>query len=1063
MKRLLLLNFILVFVLLQQAMAQGRTVTGTVTDAATGEGLPGVAVLVQGTTVGTTTGADGAYTINVPEGSNTLSFRFIGYTTVTRNIDNASTIDVTMNVDTRQLEEVVVTAIGIEREQKALGYSVQQVGAEQIEKSTTPNLVNALNGKVAGVNIISASGAPGAPAKINIRGNTSIIGSNTPLFVIDGVPIDNSSSFTGNPDNGANNNLLGGVAVSNRAVDINPDDVESVSVLKGPAATALYGIRAGNGAIVITTKKGQKGKAVINYSTSYTLDRVNQLPELQRRYGQGSGGEFTGTFPGFNSVLSWGPLLDTMRFDGQPYLYDVNGFLVSQNDPTATEKRAIAYDNLDNFFETGHTWNNTLNLSGGTDKADYYVSLSHSTQNGVVPKSEFDRTSIRITGSTQLSEKLSTFGSANYIKSGGKRLQQGSNVSGVMLGLLRAPISFDLTNGIDDDPADNPASYVLPDGRQRTYREGAGYDNPFWSINRNPFEDDVNRLIGYIGGEYKFTDWFSSTLRVGTDFYNDRRTGGLDIFSRAAPAGQTFEEQIFNRDFNTDLLLTFNRDFSEDLNTRLILGHNYFLSRFQRLFSQGSTLANPTFFDLSNAASIIARENQRDIERVAAYADATISYKETYFLNLTGRNEWSSTLPSSDNSFFYPAVSFGFVFTEPLGLADGTTLPFGKFRISYAVAGNDAPAYSLTTPYVRPAWGDGWTAGISFPFRGVPGYAIATQLGNPDLKAEKNKSFETGLDLRFFENRLGLDFTYYRNVSEDQIIPVAFSATSGFLTKVLNAGEIENKGVEVVLRGTPVQTDNFNWDAIVNFTRNRSEVVELIEGVESITLNGFTRPTSRAVVGEPYGVLYGGKWARNEQGQILIGEDGFPFPADEEGIIGDPNPDWTAGITNTLSYKGINLSFLFDIRKGGDIWNGTEGIMRFFGTSKATENRGELFVFEGVKEDGTPNTQQVVLDESWYTGQGGGFGVVDEQFVEEASWVRLRELTLGYNLPSGWLEGSPISAVNVAFTGRNLWLDTDYSGIDPETNLTGASNGFGLEYFNMPNTRSYGLSLRVTF
>jgi len=1069
MKRSLLLSLLVVLAMLQQAAAQGRTVTGIATDQQTGQGLPGVAVLVQGTTVGTTTDTDGAYSINVPEGANTLEFRFIGYTTVTRPIGNAATINVAMRPDTRQLEEVVVTAIGIERERKALGYSTQQVGAAEIARTTNPNVVNALNGKVAGVNVISSSGAPGAGARINIRGSTSIIGTNQPLFVIDGVPIDNSSSFSGNPDaetagaGQANNNLLGGVAISNRAVDINPDDIESINVLKGGAATALYGIRAGNGAIIITTKKGQQGKAVVSYSTSFTLDRVNKLPELQDRFAQGTGGVFTGTIPDFESALSWGPLLDTMRFNGQPYRYDPNGFLVSQNDPTATEQRAIAYDNLENFFQTGQTWNNTLSLSGGTDKADYYVSLAHSTQSGVVPKSGFDRTSIRITGQTQLNEKLSTFGSANYIRSGGQRIQQGSNISGVMLGLLRTPRSFDLTNGIEDDPAGNPASYVFENGTQRTYREGAGYDNPFWTVNRNPFEDDVNRLIGYVGGDYKFTNWLSSTLRIGTDFYTDRRTGGLDIFSRASPPGQVFEEQLFKRDFNTDLFFTFNRDLAENFSVRLTLGHNYFLSRFQRLYTQGNTLATPTFFDLSNTASTISREDQVNIERVAAYADASVSFREMVFLNLTGRNEWSSTLPEDNNSFFYPAVSLGFVFTEALGMSENRSLPFGKLRASYAVVGNDAPAYVLTTPFIRPAWLDGWTSGISFPFRGVPGYVISTQLGNPDIKAEKNKSFETGVELRFLENRLGLDVTYYRNVSEDQIIPVSYSAASGFLTRILNAGEIENKGIEVVLNGTPVQAGEFSWEALVNFTRNRSEVVALEEGVESIILNGFTRPTSRAVVGQPYGVLYGGRWARDAQGRIIIGNDGFPMVASEEGVIGDPNPDWTAGITNTFTFKGLSLSALFDIREGGDIWNGTEGVMTFFGTSKRTENRGETHVFEGVREDGTPNTQEVVLDEAWYTANGGGFGEVDEEYVEDASWVRLRELTLGYNLPKTWLTGMWVSEAYIALTARNLWLNTDYTGIDPETNLTGASNGFGIEYFGMPNTRSYGVSLRVTF
>ncbi|MCX2739621.1 SusC/RagA family TonB-linked outer membrane protein [Pontibacter anaerobius] len=1062
MKKILLLSLMLALLLPLSGYSQGRVVTGKVVTAADAMPLPGVSVVVKGTTTGTATDADGNFSLNVPEGNNVLVFRFIGYRTMERTVGNESVINVALQEDTRQLEEVVVTAIGIERETKALGYSVQEVGTEELARSTQPSIANAINGKVAGVNITSSSGAPGAGQRIVIRGATSVTGNNQPLFVIDGVPIDNSTTAAGNPNQGTNA-VLSGVANSNRAVDINPEDIESVTVLKGPAATALYGIRAGSGAIVITTKKGKEGRAVINYNTSFTLDYVNKLPELQQRYSQGSDGEFTGTFSGFNSVLSWGAPLDQLRFDGQPYPYDPNGFLVPADSSAATDQRAIAYDNLDNFFETGKTWTNTLSISGGTEKAEYYVSLGHTDQEGVVPKSDFQRTSVRVTGSTQLNDKFRTFGSANYIKSGGRRVQQGSNISGVMLGLLRAPITFDLSGGFGEEGDENPGAYVFEDGTQRTYREGAGYDNPFWTVNRNPFEDDVNRLIGYVGAQYDFTDWVNASFRLGTDWYSDRRTGGFDIQSRAFPEGQVYEDQVFNRDINTDLLVTFDREVTTDVSARLILGHNYFNSRFQRLYTQGDGLAVPTFFDLANAASITTTENTIRIERAAVYADLSLDYKNFIFLGFTGRNEWSSTLPTDNQSFFYPSINLGFVFTEAFDLT-GDVFDFGKVRASYAVVGKDAPAYALTTPFASSTWGDGWTNGIFFPFQGVAGFNQVTQLGNPDIKPEKNKSIEFGVDLRFFDNRLGLDATYYKNNSEDQIIPVSISSASGFLSAVLNSGEIENKGIEAVLRGTPVQTTNFSWDVIVNFTRNQSEVISLYPGVETITLNGFTSPSSRAIVGEPYGVLFGGRWARNDQGQLLIGNDGFPFPADEDGVIGDPNPDWTAGITNTITWKGLSLSALLDIREGGDIWNGTIGVMNFFGTSKNTENRGETKVFEGVRvDDGTPNTQEVVLDQDWYQANGGGFGAVEEQFVEDGSWVRLRELTLSYNLPATLLEKTPVKAASIAFNARNLWLNTDYSGIDPENNLTGQGNALGLDYFSMPNTEGYGLTLRVTF
>ncbi|MCJ8165764.1 SusC/RagA family TonB-linked outer membrane protein [Pontibacter sp. E15-1] len=1062
MKKVLLFSLILVLLIPVSGYAQAsRTVTGKVVTAADAMPLPGVSVIVKGTTTGTSTDVNGNFSLNVPEGNNVLIFRFIGYTVQERTIGPDNLLNVSLQEDTRQLSEVVVTAIGIERETKALGYAIQEVGTEELSRSTQPSLANALNGKVAGVNITSASGSPGAGSRIIIRGATSVDGNNQPLFVVDGVPIDNSTTSAGNPNDGKNT-VLSGVSNSNRAIDINPEDIASVTVLKGPAATALYGIRAGSGAIVITTKKGVKGRAVVNYSTSLTLDVVNKLPELQSTYSQGSGGEFLGTFSGFNSTLSWGAPLDQLRFDGQPYKYDNNGFLVPVGSATATDQRAIAYDNLDNFFDRGTTWSHNVSVSGGSEKADYYVSLGRTNQEGIVPQSDFTRTSVRINGSTQITPKFNTFGSANYIKSGGNRIQQGSNTSGVMLGLLRAPVTFDLSGGFGEDAEDNPGSYVFPDGTQRTYREGAGYDNPFWTVNRNPFKDDVNRLIGYVGGKYDFLDWVSATVRLGTDWYSDRRTGGFDIQSRTAPAGRIYEDQVFNRDLNTDILVTADREFTSDLSARLIVGHNYYSTNYQRLYTQGDGLAVPTFFDLGNASSITTFESTTKIERAAVFGDLSLSYKDYLFLGLTGRNEWSSTLPTNNQSFFYPSINIGFVFTQAFEM-ESNAFDFGKIRASYAVVGKDALAYVLTTPFENSTWGDGWTNGIFFPFTGVAGFNQLTELGNAGIKPEKNKSIEAGIDLRFFSNRLTLDATYYKNNSEDQIIPVSVSSASGYLTAVLNAGEIENKGIEAILRGTPIQTTDYSWDVIVNFTRNQSEVVSLFPGVETLTLNGFTSPSSRAVVGEPYGVLFGGRFARNDQGDMLIGDDGFPFPADEDGIIGDPNPDWTAGITNTFTWKGLSLSALLDIREGGDIWNGTVGVMTFFGTAKRTENRGETKVFDGVRLDGTRNTQEVVLDEDWYQSNGGGFGAIEEQFVEDGSWVRLRELTLSYSLPATLLKESPVKAASIAFNARNLWLNTDYSGIDPENNLTGQGNALGLDYFSMPNTEGYGVTLRVTF
>jgi TonB-linked SusC/RagA family outer membrane protein len=1093
MRKITLLLFLLLFAGAQFALAQKKTITGVVTSKDDGGTMPGVTVLVKGTTVGTSTDVAGKYTIIVPEKSNTLVFSFVGMKTQEVELGAENTVNVVMETDVLNLEGVVVTAMGISRETKALGYSVQGVDGQAIENSNATNMVNALSGKVAGVDVTSGSGTAGGSSYITVRGQKSIYGSNQPLFVIDGVPLDNSQSYSGNPDAGTNN-LTEGVAYSNRGIDINPDDIESVTVLKGGAASALYGMRGANGVVIITTKKGKANAGEgntfnVDFSTSVTIENVNKLPEIQTKYGQGSGGAWKG--PHTANRNSWGPLLDTcsytnvgltaaMDVDGDGYYdWDKNGIIVSKNNPNADGNPVKAYDNLNNFFQTGYTYNNAINIAGGTTKAAYYMALSNSQSSGIVPNNSFDKTTVKVAGDARLSDKFLVSGSANYVNSGGNRIQQGSNLSGVMLGLLRTPCSFDNSNGYDD-PVDTPEAYMwtsgVLNGQQRSYRGYGIYDNPYWTVNRNSFKDKVNRLFGNVSATYMPLKWMNITYRLGVDFYTDRRKGYFAINSSAFSAGQVSEDQHFNRDWNSDLIVNIKKDLGKNFKLDFNLGNNMYQTYHQQLYVQGDGLTLPEFYQMSNASSILARENQYELRTGAFFGDLGLSYQSMLFLNLTGREEWSTALK---DPFFFPSASLGFVFTEIGGLKDNKVMPFGKLRVSYAKVANTPAAYLDKTYYAQTTYGDGWTTGISFPMYGYTGYVVDGLLGNADLKPEFTRSIEVGADLRFINNRVSLDLSYYNNKSYDLLLPVPLAGSSGYTDTWKNAASMKNVGYEIMVMGTPIKTKNekIQWDVQVNFTQNKNTITELADGVNSIFLGGFTGAEIRAVAGEPYGTIYGTQWVKDADGNIIINDDpsdpnyGRPIMSATEGKLGNVQPKWKMGITNTLKVYGVTLSFLFDIKKGGVMWNGTKGIMYALGTHKDTETRGETVVMDGVMghvdasgnviSSGQTNTIETVKDESWYNGLGGGFGGPTEQNIEKADWVRLREVNLSYSLNPKWLSKSFFKGISVFVSGRNLLLWTPYSGIDPETSLYGADNAQGIDYFNMPNTRSYTFGLKV--
>ncbi len=1069
-------------------LAQDRTLSGRITASEDGSPIPGANVLEKGTSNGTVTDFDGNYKITVPDGT-TLVFSFIGYESIERQIGANSVIDIGLVSDITQLSEVVVTAIGLEANKRELGYSIQTVEAEEVSRSGETNLVAALAGKAAGVQVISSGGTAGAAAQIRIRGPKTIIGNNSPLFVVDGVPIDNSSFTTADsPEDAVSDLGSGGVNNSNRAIDINPNDIGTMTILKGPAATALYGIRAANGAIIITTKRGSKtgGKPKISFSTSATFDTVNKLPDLQREYAQGnpdelvegSGvfiptfmGPMTGSFTGF----SWGPRISDLRYSGTPSMWDRNGTIVLSTDPSATNRVANAYDNTGNFFETGVTLNNHISVSGGNEGVTYYLSAGRMNQTGIIPNTNFARTSFKATVSAKLTDKLKTTFSANYINSGGKRSQNGSNTSGVMLGLLRTTPTFDNRNGVD--PSKNPSAYQFEDGRPRAYRgllgDRAIYDNPYWTVNKNFLTDKVNRMIGFGQVSYDFTDWFTTTARLGIDTYSDFRKFRNDIGSGTLPAGQVVNHTINSSDITADVLGTISKNLSDELSINATVGWNYYQKQIDNRRDDGIGLASRGFFNMASASAVSSVERPLKRQLYGVYADARFSYKETFFLNLTGRNDWSSTLPESNNSFFYPAAAIGWAFTESFDLGD-SFLPYGKLRVSYGRVGNDAQFALTNSGYSQARVRDGWTSpnGVIFPALGTNSFIPDALLGNHELKPEFTTTFEIGTDLRFWGGKITADITYYRSLSEDVINLVDISRASGFLQRAINTGEIENKGIEIALNATLVESGSFSYDLGLNFNKFTTIVNEIAPGLDVITIDPFG--TQRIQVGEPFGIFFGTRFLRDDQGRMVIDPtDGMPLQDPVDGKVGDPTPDFTLGIRNTFNYKGLQLSFLLDIRQGGDVYNGTSGVLNNFGVGAETLDRNDVVVFPGVLADGNGNptdqinTMQVVkggTDGGTNYYQNYGFVNLDELTVQDGSWVRLRDLNVSYNLSSNTMSSLPFESVRIGFSARNLFLITDYTGIDPETNLTGdASNVIGYDYFNNPNTRSYGVNLNITF
>ena len=1036
MKKLLLSVFVFLIVAIT-AIAQERTVSGTVVDQDGGKPLPGVTVKARGAQAAVQTDANGKYTIKVSTAVTSLEFSYLGFITTTKALAGAgNTINVTLAGDSKVLSEVVVTAGGIKKDKKSLGYAVASVTAEELTVGRTTNPVNALAGKVAGVRVASSNGMVGSSSAIFIRGFTTFTGSNQPLFVIDGVPIDNG---------GGTNALQTGVSNSNRAVDINQEDIENVSILKGPAAAALYGSRAANGAILITTKKGKAGeKSSVVYSSSFNVVEVNKLPDYQNEYAQGAGGNFNPI-----SNLSWGP-----RIAGQTV---TNAFGVPET--------LTAYpDNVSDIFQTGNNIQNNLSFQGGNEKSSFRLSYGNLQEKGILANNALKRNNFTLNTTSKLTDKLTAGVSAQYITSISERSQIGNQLSNPFFRSWFMPRNYDLT-GI---PFENPAT-----GAQNFFDNT---DNPYWTLKNNTFDDELDRVIGNVNLKYDVTSWMSINYRLGVDASSYNTLGYDQIGARgqgntvAGGLGGIANSSASQRDLNSYFQITGSRNITKDLKLDFNIGNEIVENRSTFNSTIGRNLAIRDLKNISNAAVVTASNSIANRRLVGFFGEFNFSYKGYANLSFTGRNDYSSTFGAEQNSYFYPSIAGSFIATEAFPSLKSDVMSFLKVSANYAKVGKEAGTYATNTLFFQAGASDGFGPAINFPFNGLGGRTWSNTQADPNLGPEFTTSREVGLEAKFFKNRLGIEANYFSTLSTDLIFAVPVGPSTGFTSQNRNAGSLKQTGFELLLTGTPIKSTNFSWDVSMNFTTLTPVVESLANGVQFIQLGGFTTPGTRLYAGQPYGLLFGSVFNRASNGQMLIGANGLPSLAATPASIGNTNPDWTAGITNNFRYKGFNLSFLIDIRKGGDVYSRNIGDLYRSGTAIETAefNRFDAngavarpYIIPGTLANGQPNNTAITAEQYWGSIYAFGTG---ESYVFDGSWVRLREASISYTIPKKFLEKTPVGKLEVGLNGRNLLLHApNFPHFDPETNATGVSNSQGFEANGLPQTRNYGFFLRATF
>jgi len=952
---------------------------------------------------------------------------------------NAQKIKKDTTVRTQEIEGVVVTALGIKREKKAIGYATAQVGGKDLQKSGEPNVIQGLAGKVAGVQVTGASGTPGASSRIIIRGQKSLQLTSQPLIVLDGQIIDNS--YNNNAGSGTN---IGGVDDSNRAVDINPDDIESVSVLKGGAATALYGEGARNGVIIYVSKKGKKRKGVgVDFSTSIGFDMLSNMIDLQKTYAAGTNGVT------YIAPAQYGP-------DG---IATTNGTNQSWGPLISSVPGLVAYDNVKNFYQTGVTNNYNLALSGGGENGNFRASFGHLDQTGIVPNTSLKKTSFNANSEYKFTDKLKAGADVLYSNTTGVRAQKGSNVSGIMLSLLRMPSTYDVRD------------YQTSQGYNKNYF--APYDNPFYTVYNNPYTDETNRVIlnGHIN--YNYNKWFNALVRAGVDTFTTHAQQNYSYSSAGNTSGDRSGQVIldtFTKSlYNFDLIFNGVVDITDHINLNYNVGGQINSIFYNDQYSVGSTMLEINQYNLSNFSTYkVLNADYKQIRR-GVFASLEFGIYDQLFLTMTGRNDWNSALPKQNNSYFYPSVSASWLFNKTLGLP--TWVNLGKIRGSFAQTFAAPSSYNIRTPYITPVFADSFGPQLTSPYNGIGAYGFSTMLRNSNLKPERNKEYEIGLELELF-NKFHFNASAYQSTNYDLLTVLPIAASSGYTSYFTNGPTVENKGLEVSLGYDILKSEDYGWDFTLNWALNRNKVIDLSgvpnnSGMGRDYFSGNLTPT--VSLGQPLGIFYGTAYEKDGSGNLIIGSNGLPVLNPESQLIGNPNPDWTGGFRNNFRYKNLSLSFLLDFRKGGDIWNGTLARLNRLGMTQASaENRDGTYVIPGVLENGAVNNIAISNKAYYVSYLGDGSGSANETSVEkDINWLRLRDVSLGYNfskLMSNSFGLSFVKNAELSISARNLFLITNYKGIDPENSFAGSeSNTQGFDYFNNPNTRSYYLTFKFGF
>lgn len=1037
---------VLILALMSTAVWAQQTVSGTVTDE-NNQPLPGATVLVQGTSRGTSTDFDGKYQINAAQGE-TLLFSFVGYATQSIAV-SAATHNVGLQPD-NALEEVVITALGIQRQERTLGYGTDIIKNDELIKARESNIINALQGKVTGVSITNTGGNLGSSSKIIIRGVSSLSGRNNPIWVVDGVIINDSQI----PGNGSR--ISGTRDFSNGASVINPDDVESINVLKGAAATALYGSRASGGAIIVTSKKGRLGDGTknsnISINSTYRFENLFRVPDYQQEYAMGSLGKYDSGSNGFD----WGP-----RIVGQEV----------ENLPITNEPGALkSYENngIDNFYLTGETRINNFSISDASEKLDYRLSVSSLNQTGILPGTSLDRSSFNLNVGVTHNEKLKSRFNIQYHKT--KSTGTGATGANDPNIISLSSFSSTLDPGLFSpwkDQSGNQINHIVDN-------VGILSNNPLWIRHENLNDRDDDRIIGSFNITYSPDENLDLSARVGLDVEDDKRLIENSKGTIGRLEGDFDSDNIRRNEITVDAFANYSNEFTEDFSYNLIGGIQYNGRLFERQRIRGVSLLIPELFSPANAEQTIPVRGFSEARLFGAYSTLDLNYKNYINLNLTARNDWSSTLPLENNSYFYPSANLAFVFSDAFNISS-TWLDYGKFRASWAKVGNDTNAYLLDFTFnpVTTATGQ-YGLDLNFPFNGALAYSASNTIPSENLVPEEQTSIEFGLDLKFFKGRLGFDFAYFNNINENQILNIPIPESTGFAFRTQNVGRVDQEGFEIAIDAIPLKTKDFTWNTAINFSQVESTVKELTSGLERVVIaSAFNSVQVVAVPGEEF-QLYAIPHLREETtGRPIIDPNTGRRQAGEAKTFGSVLPDWTGGWVNNFIYKQFSLSTTIDVRWGGILKSSTVESLQTGGLVKETllNREGTFIDLEGVIVTENPDGTTTIRDNDVPLQSAQDFWTslndnsVAEPYIYDASYVKLREVSLFYNLPDSFIKNSFFSSVSIGVEGRNLLLlYSKVPHIDPEASLFGSgADGFGIERSSIPSTRSIGFNLKLNF